>query len=412
MATTINYVDVKGVKVPLIFEENRNLPLVSMQVVFQNSGSINDDKMPGLVKLSAKMMNEGSKKRGSEAFSESLESRAISLSAHSGSETFVFELESLKEEFQEAQSLFIELLDDPNMDEKVLNRVKTTTIGQLSRKESDFDYIAGNLLKSILYKETPLEHNANGTIESVKKIELADVKEFLQSHLVVSRAIIICGGDLSLEDAKKSVSEILESLEVGKSEPLEYFSVVKTPKEEILKRETEQAYLYFGSPYSMSVGDSDYYKARVATFILGTGGFGSRLMEEIRVKRGLAYSAYARVSVAQSHSHLTGYLQTKLDSLDEAKKTVIEVFDTFLKEGVTKEELEQAKKFLLGSEPLRVETLSQRLARTFQEYYKYGKIGASSEELEAIRELKLDDLNNFIKQHQEIKELSFAIVTK
>lgn len=412
MATTINYVDVKGVKVPLIFEQNKNLPLVSMQVVFQNSGSINDDKNPGLVKISAKMMNEGSKKRGSEAFSESLESRAISLSAHSGSETFVFEVESLKEEFKEAQSLFSELLDDPNMDEKILDRVKTTTIGQLSRKESDFDYIAGNLLKSILYKSTPLEHNANGTIESVKKIELDDVKEFLQTHLVISRAMIVCGGDLSLEEAKKSASEILSNLEVGKSEPLEYFSVAKTPKEQILKRETEQAYLYFGSPYNMSVGDSEYYKARVATFILGTGGFGSRLMEEIRVKRGLAYSAYARVSVAQSHSHLTGYLQTKLESLDEAKKTVIEVFDTFLKDGVTKEELEQSKKFLLGSEPLRVETLSQRLARTFQEYYKYGKVGASAEELEAIRELKLDDLNNFIKKHKEIKELSFAIVTK
>lgn len=412
MATTINYIDVKGVKVPLIFEENRNLPLVSMQVVFQNSGSINDDNKSGLVKISAKMMNEGSKKRGSEAFSESLESRAISLSTHSGSETFVFEVESLKEEFEEAKSLFVELLKDPNLDEKVLDRVKTTTIGQLSRKENDYDYIAGNLLKSILYKSTPLEHNANGTIESVKKIELKDVKDFLHSHLVLSRAIIVCGGDLSLDDAKKNVKQILEPLAIGKSEKLRHFDVTKTPKEEILKRETEQAYLYFGSPYNMSVGDSDYYKARVATFILGTGGFGSRLMEEIRVKRGLAYSAYARVSVTKSHSHLTGYLQTKLESLNEAKKTVIEVFDTFLKDGVTQEELDQAKKFLLGSEPLRVETLSQRLARTFQEYYKYGKIGATAQELEAIKELKLEDLNNFIKQHKEIKELSFAIVTK
>jgi len=412
MATTINYVDVKGVKVPFIFEENRNLPLVSMQVVFQNSGSINDDGKFGLVKMSAKMMNEGSAKRGSEAFSEALESRAISLSAHSGSETFVFELESLKEELAEAKNLFIELLKAPNLDEKVLQRVQTTTLGQLSRKENDYDYVAGNLLKEIMYEGTPLAHSANGTLESIKEIKLADIKTFLASHLVVSRAIVVCGGDLSLEEAKADVKEILENLEVGKSEALVHYDVRKTPQEKTLKRETEQAYLYFGSPYNMSVGDSEYYKARVATFILGTGGFGSRLMEEIRVKRGLAYSAYARVSVTKSHSHLTGYLQTKLDSLDEAKKSVEEVYAKFLKDGVSEEELEQSKKFLLGSEPLRVETLSQRLGRTFQEYYKYGKVGASQEELDAIKNLKLSDLNAFITKHQEIKDMSFAIVTK
>ena len=87
------------------------------------------------------------------------------------------------------------------------------------------------------------------------------------------------------------------------------------------------------------------------------------------------------------------------------------VFKEFVKHGVTKEELEQTKKFLLGSEPLRVETMNQKLSRTFQEYYRGFKLGHSAHELKLIKELKLKDLNDFIKKHDEILNMSFAIVT-
>ncbi|NPA66432.1 MAG: insulinase family protein, partial [Epsilonproteobacteria bacterium] len=154
------------------------------------------------------------------------------------------------------------------------------------------------------------------------------------------------------------------------------------------------------------------YIARVATFILGTGGFGSRLMEEIRVKKGLAYSAYARLHVNRSNTYLSGYLQTKLDSQEEALKTVKEVLKNFVHNGVTQEELEQTKKFLLGSEPLRNETMSQRLNRAFMEYYKGFEPGYSQKELKKIASLSLQELNQFIHKHNEILKISVSIVTK
>ena len=98
--------------------------------------------------------------------------------------------------------------------------------------------------------------------------------------------------------------------------------------------------------------------------------------------------------------------------MDEAKKTVVNVIATFVRKGVSKEELEQTKKFLLGSEPLRVETMSQRLQRTFMDYYKGFPLNHSEMELKKIKKLKLKDLNDFIKKHTEILEQSFAIVTK
>ncbi|MCD6172594.1 MAG: insulinase family protein [Sulfurimonas sp.] len=412
MAATIEYIETKSLKIPVIFEYDNRLPLVTMQFTFTNSGSITDTTKSGLAKMSAKVMNEGTKKLGSSAFAEALESKAIHISSSTGTETFVIEVGSLKENFDDALVYFETLLKDPNLTDKALDKVKNTTIGSLSRKENDFDYIAGNELKSILFKGSVLANSSSGTIESVKSIELNDVKNFIKTNLVREKLIVVLGGDIDLKTAKVKIAKIISSLNKGKKTEVKNYTVTKTPKESILKKETQQAYVYFGSPYNMKSGDEDYYKARVATFILGTGGFGSRLMEEIRVKRGLAYSAYARVSITKSSSYMTGYLQTKLESMDEAKKTVKEVVAKFVKSGVTKEELEQTKKFLLGSEPLRVETMSQRLNRTFMEFYKGQDLGHSKAELKKIEKLKLKDLNAFIKEHKEILEMSFAIVTK
>ncbi|WP_242689785.1 M16 family metallopeptidase [Sulfurimonas aquatica] len=412
MAAKIDTIEVNGIKVPFIFEEDKRLPLVTAQIVFTNSGSIADTKKAGLAKFSAKLLNEGTKKLGSNAFAETLESKAISISAHSGTETFVMEMSSLKDEFKNGLGYLSALLSDPNYSDESMSKIKTMTLGMLSSKENDFDYIASNELKSLLFKDTVLSHPTSGTVESVKSIKLNDVKGFIQNHLVLSRAIVVVGGDVDVKDVKKKIAKLLSVLPMGKSEALSEISVAKKPQESILKKETEQAYIYFGSPYNIQVDSEDFYKARVAIYILGTGGFGSRLMEEIRVKRGLAYSAYARVHVSKSHSYMTGYLQTKLDSMDEAKKTVEDVIADFVKKGVKKEELEQTKKFLLGSEPLRVETMSQRLNRTFMEYYKGFELGHSSVELEKIQNLQLKDLNEYIKSHKEILDLSFAIVTK
>ncbi len=412
MAATVQYIETNGVKVPVIFESDKRLPLVTMRFTFTNSGSITDTTKAGLAKFSAKIMNEGTKELGSSAFAESLESKAIHIHTSTGTETFVMEVGSLKEEFDEALVKFNSLLRDPNFTKEAVEQVKTMTLGSLSRKENDFDYVASNELKSLLFKGTPLGNPSSGTQESVASIELDDVKSFIKSHLCISNLIVVLGGDIDLKVAKKKIAKIINTLPKGKSSAVINYNASTKPAQSILKKDTQQAYIYFGSPYNMSSNDEDYYKARVATYILGTGGFGSRLMEEIRVKRGLAYSAYAKVNITKSSSYFSGYLQTKLESLEEAQKTVNEVIAKFVKKGVTKEELAQTKKFLLGSEPLRVETMSQRLNRTFMEYYKGQELGHSLKELEKIKSLKLKDLNEFIKEHTEINDLSYAIVTK
>ena len=227
MATTLDHITVEGVKIPLIHEEDKRLPMVSLQLVFRQSGSIEDGKLPGLAKMSAKMMNEGTSKLGSIGFAKVLDAKAVHLSAHTGTETFVMELSSLKESFDYGLDKFEDLLTGPNLNTESLEKVKAISIGALSRKENDHDYVAARGLKAELFKGTVLENPASGRVDDVKKVQIKDVTTFLQDHLVLSRAVIVVGGDITLDEAKTKATELLKSLPKGNGSDLPFVEVTK-----------------------------------------------------------------------------------------------------------------------------------------------------------------------------------------
>ncbi|WP_321315648.1 pitrilysin family protein [Halarcobacter sp.] len=412
MGAIIKHINIKGVDIPVVFEQEKSLPILNLQLVFTNSGYMQDKKHSGLTSISAKLLNEGTKKLGSIKFAEKLENSAISLHTSNGFETFVIELSSLKDVHEKGLKLLSDLLKDPNYSNDVLEKIKTIQTGSLKRKENDFDYVASNNLKKLIFKDTPLENPSSGTIKTISKIKLEDVEKQLKNNLDLNNLIIVVGGDFKYEEI---ISKIKNSIKVlnaqNKNKEIKISPSSKPITKETIK-DTQQAYIYFGSPFNVNVKDEDTYMAKVASFILGGSGFGSRLMEEIRVKRGLAYSAYGYVSINKSYSYFTGYLQTKLESADEAKNLVQSLVNEFVKNGVSKDELDSAKKFLLGSEPLRTETLSQRLNRAFTLFYKGLSQDYNKKELEKIENLKLEALNKYIKSHKEINNLSFSIVRK
>jgi predicted Zn-dependent peptidase len=410
VSAELSSLNIKNSKVPFIFEEDRNLPIVSMQLIFKDSGSLTDTKN-GLVKLTAKLLNEGTKKDGSVGFARKLENRAINLSIHSGAETFVIELDSLKSQFSYAVELLKELFSDPNYTEKTLQKVKIQTLGELKRKESDFDYISMLKMKGMVFPNTPLAQPSLGTVESVKSISLDNIKEYVSNHLGIENAIVVMGGDINRNRASQMVQTILNILPHIHPKPIPKLKAVSKEQIKITEVNSKQAYIYFGTPLNIPFNSEELYLSKVASFILGSSGFGSRLMEEIRVKRGLAYSIYSRFTINKSHSYFWGYLQTKVMTQDEAVNSVKEIINKFINKGVTQEELEAAKQFLLGSEPLRNETLSQRLSKAFQEYYHNRPLGATLKDLKLIKGIKLNELNRFISKHKEINKLSFSIVT-
>jgi predicted Zn-dependent peptidase len=412
MAATIKHIDIKGIQVPIIFEEQKSLPILNLQLVFKNSGYIQDKDKSGLVSLSSKLLNEGTKELGATAFAQELEENAISLTTSNGFETFVIELSNLKEQSNKGISLLTDLLKSPNFSQDTLDKLKTIHTGSLKRKENDFDYVAQNQLKSILFKGSELENPSAGTIESISKIQLKDIEKFVTNTISLNNLIIVAGGDFDEKEFEELIKPFLETLKIGEKNEFKKIDFISKNDEKTLIKDTEQAYIYFGSSFNVDSKDEENYKAKVASFILGGSGFGSRLMEEIRVKRGLAYSAYGSISINKSHTYFNGYLQTKNESANEAKDLVKQLVAQFVKDGVTQEELTAAKNFLTGSEPLRSETLSQRLNSAFTLYYRGLEQDYSKKELEKIQNLKLEDLNSYIKSHNEINNLTFSIVRK
>ncbi len=410
MSATLIDIEIKGVKIPVIFEVEKHLPLASMELIFQNSGSL-ADTTAGIARFSAKILGEGTKKEGAVNFAKSLEDRAIELHAQSGRETFVISLEALKSEFDFAVNRLNDLLSDPNLTPEAFKKVQTQTLGELQQKRSNFDYIASINLRKILFENTPLAHSELGSISSIKNLKLKEVKSYIKNHLYLNNLIVVMGGSLKKKEIQALLKKALSSLDTGKVKEIPHFGANTKERQVVTKEKSDQAYIYFGAPYEMRANDPKRIYGKVASFILGSSGFGSRLMEEIRVKRGLAYSAYSRFAVNRTNSYFSGYLQTKIASEKEAQKLVKEVIDNFIKNGVTASELESAKKFFLGSEPLRSETLDQRMNRAFHEYYDGVGLGYFKKELEAIENMKLKDLNNFIKSHKEIGKLSWSIVT-
>ena len=184
MSATIKHINIKGIEVPIIFEEQKDLPILNLQLVFQNSGYIQDKDKSGLVNLSSSILNEGTKELGSSNFAQILDENAITIHSSNGFETFVIEVSSLKEQSKKAVSLLNDLLKSPNFTQSSLDKIKTIQTGYLKRKENDFDFIAQNQLKALLFKDTALENPSSGTIESISKIELKDIENFLSKTIL------------------------------------------------------------------------------------------------------------------------------------------------------------------------------------------------------------------------------------
>ncbi|MGH1600565.1 M16 family metallopeptidase [Campylobacter majalis] len=401
----IKKIDVKNTEIPVVFESSKSLSVAYLKLVFKNSGVIRENKK-GLAKLSAMLLNEGDMSLGSHTFAKELEKRAISLHANAGFETFNFEINCLKEHFDFGLSMLKKLLKSPNLTSETLAKCKSLTLGEIANNQNDNDYLAQVGLNEILYANTNLGYASIGDKKSIDDISLDDVRDFIK-FLDLSNLFIVYGGDVN-ESELQNIKDVLNELEVGKkAEQITLKTSNNCELKEIIKK-SEQAYVYFGAPYHVS--EDERYMASVAMYILGEGGFGARLMEEVRVKRGLAYSAYARGLYNLSHSHVYGYLQTKNESKDEAISVVKAEFDKFYKHGVSKKELDLAKKFLQGSLALRLETLFRRLNIAESEFYRGKELGSFLHELNKIKALKLDKLNEFIYKHNEISQLSFCVL--
>ncbi|WP_104629283.1 M16 family metallopeptidase [Helicobacter bizzozeronii] len=383
----------------------------AIKFMFMGGGNIMDKDKFGLSKLSASILNEGTKELGNVKFAEQLEELAITIDADIRLESLHVDLSFLSEYQDKAIGYLHDLLLSPNLTPSALEKVQKRMTAAALNKMSNFDYLAQLELNGILFANTPLAHPSIGTPKSIKSISLEDVKKRLEDALDIERLIIVMGGDMDIDKTLEALKPTLEALPSNKPFFTPYFSTTQKPETKVVYKDSQQAYIYFGSPFHMKDLEKELPLAKVMGFVLGSSGFGSRLMDTIRVKEGLAYSAYMRIQLSRIINCTTGYLQTKLENQDKSIALVREVIKEFVAKGITQEELDGAKKFLLGSEPLANETLSKRLTTKFHNFYLGLPLDYDKIMLDRIRHLSLAEINDYIKSHTEINDLSFGIVT-
>ena len=384
----------------MIITQKDNLDRVIFEIVFENSGALFAKE--GVSNFLAKMLNNrGSSKNPETKFLEKLDNNAIHLSIASGRETITLHSSFLKEKQNTALKLIKELLSNPNFTQNAFDKTKKEILSTIQRKQNNFDYIASINLKKSSFKNTPLQYPIIG---EKLDFDLDEIKNHFKNFFIQENITFVVGGNFD----KIDFDELINLFPKGTKQPIPFFMPTISNVETI--KPTEQAYIYFNSPFK--VNKTERYKAKISSFILGSGGFGSRIMEEIRVKNGYAYSAYARNNFSNHTTILSGHMQTKLENEKDAISKLKEVIKNFVENGVTKDELISAKQFLIGSEPLRNETLNQKLAKLFNEYYNGYEKDYFKKELKLIEQISLDELNNFIKNHSEILDLSFSVVKK
>ena len=381
----------------VIFEQD-NLGRTILEIVIKNSGSIYAKE--GVAYFLTHLLNTKGTLNKKEKIYSLMEEEAIEFHSSVNKEFLSVSIKFLNEKESKAKKFLKELLTNLNISEDSFEKSKKEIFAKIQNKKNDNDYIASKNLFKTIFKNTPLEKPTMG--EDIENLNLNDIKEFYKS--VFEKEIIIING------GKKTETKEIESLFKNTPSKELFFSPKKSDNIKEIKN-VEQSYIHFASPFNVDY-KTELHLAKIATFILGAGGFGSRMMEEIRVKRGYEYSAYATNSFKKSYKILSGYLQTKLENTKDALSLVKELIDSFQEKGISQEELTQAKQFLIGSEPLRNETLSQRLLKKFNEHYLNLEENYYEKELKLIQNTTLDEVNEFIKKHKEIKDITFSIVTK
>lgn len=408
-ADKMEYIVVNGVKIPLIAEISNALPLGNISIIFYGGGKVYERKA-GLSAFSADILNRGSKKRGEIEFANALESSAISLNIANGTQSLTFDMSFLREKQGEAFALLAELLQSPNLTREAFNQSFVAMKADILANENNFDYIASKNLNALIFKDTPLGNALDST--NIDEISLGDVKDFVKGALTLENAVVLVGGALDLEATKGDLVALLESLPKGKKVEIPRIAPISKAQKITAKKPTQQAYIYFAAPFKFDSYEKDLHKMILMSFVMGSSGFGSRVMEEVRVRRGLAYSAYFSLNANNVTSYASGYLQTSLENKDEAIKVLRAVVGEFLRDGITANELNSAKNYIIGSRVLGNETLNQRLNKKFHNFNRGLHLNYDEILVEKIKKTTLDELNAYIRAHSEVGTLSFSIVTK
>ena len=338
------------------FVENHDLPIIDISTAFYAGSARDDAAKPGVAAITRHLMTLGAAGLSEEKISQQMADIGAQLGGGIDDDKSSLSLRTLSSalERDKALALYMKILQKPDFPEDVLAREKSRVIAGLKEAATQPETIADKAYSKALFGSHPYGFNTEPA--QVEKVDRYDVEKFYRLHYGAKGAVIALIGDMSRAQAEQIANQISVDLpKADKPAPLPAVTYPVAPSEQRIAHPATQAHILLGYP-GMKRGDADYYSLYVGNYILGGGGFVSRLTEEVREKRGLVYSVYSYFMPMAELGQFQIGLQTKRDQADAALGLVRETLDKFIKDGVTEAELNAAKQNIVGGFPMRIDS--------------------------------------------------------
>lgn len=342
------------------FVQTASLPMVDIRVAF-DAGSARDGDQFGLAALTSAMLDTGAGDWNADDIASRFESVGAVFSTGIAEDMAWLSLRSLTDKalFDKALQTFQTILSKPSFNEADFQREKNRTLAALKHREESPGALANIAFQKALYHDHPYAHPEEGMVETVAGFEAEDLKAFYKQYYVSANAIVVIVGDLERKQAERIAEQLIAGLPVGQK-PAE-IPPVAMPTKSTLQRiafPSTQTHVLSGMP-GVHRKDPDYFTLYVGNHILGGASLVSKLFDEVREKRGLAYSAASQFTPLYREGPFVMSLQTRNDQTEQAIDVMDATLKDFIENGPTEAELLAAKKNITGGFALRTDNNSK-----------------------------------------------------
>ena len=349
-AANIQNIDL-GKKAQVWFAEDHTIPIIAFNISLPAGSSYDPAGKAGLAAFAGSMIDEGAGNLDSKAFHEALANKAIVFSARADRDYLVISISTLKENAPEALHLLQLALTRPRFESEAMTRMRAQIIQSLQQEQAEPPRVASRNFMRAFFNGHAYAHPVTGEIDSISGITAADLHNFARSHWVKSGLKVAVAGDITAPQLTKLLGSTFLPVSGAGVAPQPNIGRLGSPGVHVIPLPAPQATVMFGLPGIMR-HDPDFLPGYVANYIVGGGGFSSRLTDEVRVKRGLTYGISTSLSSMNKASVMVGSVATRADAVRQTVQVVKDTLATFAKDGPTQAELDDAKTYLTGSFPL------------------------------------------------------------
>jgi zinc protease len=341
----------------LLLSEKHDIPMVTVSMVIQAGNTAVPGDKPGLASITASLLTQGTTKRTASQISREIDFIGGSLSASGGEDFASAGLRVLKKDIRTGLDLLADVLLNPVFDQKEIDRKVRETLAEIQRQKEEPSVVADNAFAKAVFGGNAYGRTNEDVAAYLPKLTRQDVLSFYTEHYCPDLAVIAVVGDVTEKEIVALLNEYLGSWRrKGRTlpAPVQPPAIERTAVKRIDKDIT-QANIAMGN-IGISRENPDFYACLVMNYILGGGGFSSRLMDNIRDNRGLAYDVHSGFAAQKEPGAFMVTIQTKNESANEVIAETLKEIRRIQSEPVTDKELNDAKAYLTGSFPLRMDT--------------------------------------------------------